>query len=182
MTIKVKTAYLTTFSMPPSCTTCGQPASPGLFWKIAGTRSDWSGRRTTSLSVEFPLCEACDRVSRSSRDARTLTWVGVLISLGLCLLATLLGGSISGNVFFGLGLGVLLFILAALLFSWLAERLNRKGLSDEERQRRSRVLRCVRIDTFNVPGMFEKNGSIVFAFENQAFALEFLQLNAGQFA
>ena len=180
MTSKVKTFYFTNFNMPTTCVACGEAAQPGLQWKVTGSKSDWSGKHTTSLVLEFPICEACDLVSRSRRGAKAVTWIGALISLGLCLFGGIMAGSISGNTFLGLGIGFLIAILAALSFTWMAEKINQKGLTVEQRARRKRLLRCARIITFKAPGMFDKTGSVVFQFELLPFALAFSNLNQGK--
>jgi len=104
---RVKTHYFSSFNMPRSCVVCGNPPGQGMSWKVSGSKSNWSGKQTTTLSLEFPLCEECHAV--------------------------------------------------------------RRGL----------VHRCVRVSGFKTPGLFDKQGWIVFNFENPSFAAEFSTMNLG---
>jgi hypothetical protein len=156
------------------------PPQPGLQYKVSGSKSDWTGKHTTSLTLNFPICAECEQVSREKGGVKAVTWIGALFALGLCLLATIMGGSINNNTFLGLGIGVVVFIACALLIRSLAEAINQKGFTPEQRERRKLVLGSARVLSFKAPGVFDKTGSIVFQFENMAFAAEFSALNGGQ--
>jgi hypothetical protein len=65
MAVKVKTAYYGNFHIPPLCAACGAAPGAGMTWKIGGSKSNWSGKQTTTLSLEVPLCPACHAASRN---------------------------------------------------------------------------------------------------------------------
>ena len=175
MAIKVKTQYLGHFNMPRHCVACG--GAPGLKTKTASaSKSDWSGKRTTSLRLEFPLCQECAEVGKDTRFAIAIRLLGVLVSVPLCLLFTFMGSSIGqGAAVLG---GVVLSLAVFLVAVWVSSLVNTRGMTPEQRERRRLVNRSVKIAGFRAPGLFSK-GWILFKFENDAFGNEFSALNMG---
>ena len=86
MATKVRTNDPAELKMPKTCVACGAAAGEGLRWTVSKSRSSGSRehRRTTSVQVGLPLCEACHAVSREKPAGR---W----ISLGGTVLVLLLG-------------------------------------------------------------------------------------------
>lgn len=182
MSIKVKTLYYNSFNMPQTCVVCGHGSEPGMSWKVSNSKSNWSGKRTTTLSLEFPLCPECYTVSREKGGAKFLKVVGILVAIMLCLTtAGLVASDTIENPFLGWGIGIAVTFAAVFGINRLADSINQKGLTPEQRELRKRVKRSIRIKSFNAPKLFDKSGgSILFEFENQAFASAFSTLNLGQ--
>lgn len=178
MPMKVKTPYYGNFNIPHSCVMCGKLPGQGMNWKLSGSKSNWNGKQTTSLSLEFPLCQECYTVSRDKRLANLLPWLIFPLSIvGICSLVSQLGEAF-GNLE-GMILSVILFITMVLLVRWLQNTINQQGFTLEQRERRKRVEQCAKISSFQTPSRSDKNGSIVFRFENPGFALLFSTMNAG---
>jgi hypothetical protein len=181
MTAKVKTPYLSNFRFPPACVVCGNPPGPGMTWKISGSKSNWSGKQTTTLSLGMPLCQECHSVSQNKKLAKFLTIMGTLVTIMLCLImAVLVGSGTIENTFLGVVIGLVVIIGFILLVNWLANSVNQKDFTPEQRERRKRVRRCAKITSFKSPGLFDKTGAIVFEFENPEFARLFSVLNLGE--
>ena len=181
MAIKVKTLYYSNFNIPHSCVVCGNPPGQKMNWKISGSKSNWSGKQTTTLSLEFPLCQECYTASRSKGLAKFLTVMGVLVGIIICMItAGLVGSSAVENSFLGVFIGVALIIALAFLVRWLSDTINQKDFTPEQRERRKRIKRCAKISSFKSPSLFDKEGSIVFEFENPAFARDFSTMNLGE--
>jgi hypothetical protein len=181
MALKVTTPYNSQFLMPARCAACGSSPAPGLTWKVSGSKSNWSGKRTTTLSLEVPLCQECHDVSTSKGWARFVQVIGVLLAILTCIvMAALVGSGVEKNTVVGLLAGLAGFVLVGWLTVWLAKVINERGFTPEQRERRRKVLKAARIISFKQPGMLDRAGKIVFRFENQAFASEFSGLNGGQ--
>ena len=179
ITMKVKTLYLSDFNIPHSCVACGAPPGIGTTLKMQVTKSDWSGKHTTGLSLNLPLCQECYDVNQSKGSAKFIMVLGILLSLGTCGLGARLANSFTDNSLLALGIGLVLFIAVIYLFIFLANQASQRGFTAEQRERRKRVRRCARIAGFKQPGTFDKTGWIQFEFENPAYAGEFSQLNLG---
>jgi hypothetical protein len=78
--------------------------------------------------------------------------------------------------FIGITINIV-WIVAMVLW---AKHINTKGFTQEQKERRKRVMRSARIRSFNAPNIFDKMGSIVFEFENSNYASQFAILNQGQ--
>jgi hypothetical protein len=182
MTTKVKTPYASTFSMPRACVVCGDPPVPGLTWKVSGAKSNWSGKQTTTLTLEFPLCQACHDVSREKSGAKWIRALGVLVAIVFCLvMAGVVGSGTFEEPILPVVIGLGLLLALGLTVQWLSNQVNVRDLTPEQRERRRRVQRCAKISGFKAPGLiFDKQGWILFNFENASFAAAFSGLNAGQ--
>jgi hypothetical protein len=178
MAMKVKTPFIGNFNIPHSCVMCGKPPSLGMNWKVIGSKSNWNGKRTTTLTLDFPLCQECYAVSRDKKLANLLPWLLLPLSIfGICSLGSQLNEAF-GNLG-GLLLAVILFIAMLLLSRGLRNAINQQGFTPEQRERRKRVEQCAKISSFKAPSRSEKYGSIVFKFENPGFALLFSTMNYG---
>jgi len=166
MSIKVKTQYLSSFNMPPYCVACGN--SPGK--KVSASKSDWTGKRTTTLNINFPLCQQCAEIEKRRPWFVTVAAAGaVLIPIGLCLVVSFTGEHSS---FLN---GVIVWFATALPLSLLSLLLRAISMSPEQRK----VHRSVRIERFYTGGVFGK-GWVSFRFENPTFANEFCRMNLGE--
>lgn len=58
------TVRMSRMAVPPLCVACGELAGGGTLPVSAG---DWSGKR--SITMQFPLCQACAEVTDMSRGA-----------------------------------------------------------------------------------------------------------------
>ncbi len=181
MALKVRTAYFNTFHIPQRCAACGQTPGEGLTWKVSGSKTDWTGKRTTTLAVDVPLCPECHAVSRNKGWAKFVSVMGVIFTILLCLvMAGLVGSGTIENVFLGYGIGIAVIVGFIYLIRWLGNLINTRDFTDEQRDRRKAVLKCARINSFKAPGMFDKTGNIQFQFGNVLFAQEFALMNLGQ--
>jgi hypothetical protein len=177
---KVKTPYLVNFTIPYSCVVCGNPPAPGLEWKVEGNKSSWNGKSRTTLSLKFPICQECYKVSRDKKLASFLTILGVLLAIGQCLLLpSVLNSGLFKDPALGFAASWMVFIILLFLVRWLGDAVNQKGFTPEQRELRKRVKRCARILSFNSPSRSEMNGAILFRFENPAFASKFSISNSG---
>jgi len=175
VSVKVKTPILATFTMPGLCIGCGDPPTPGAKHKAEHSRT--AGKRTATTSLEFPVCQRCAEASRQ----RLVGW----IPLGLALLIAIWPGFAAFMLLLGaifsmdlqaliLGLVIAAFTVAVLLLGgWLKQRIDTWGMTAEQRQRRRIVDRSVRISQI-------ESGSVVFEFEDPAYALGFSNMNLGQ--
>ena len=181
MAIKVKTPYFGSFNLPGKCVVCG--AAPGVdrTLPVSGSKSNWSGKQTTTLSVNMPMCDECYAVSRYSTAGRAVTCLGGILAFGACILTSgLVGSSSIDNPFIGVGAGIAVVVLLFWLGTWLGERVHTKNLSAEQIELRKRVKKAATITSFQAPNRRDKLGAVVFEFQNQDFASGFSQLNMGQ--
>ena len=180
MAARVKTHYFSNFNTPRSCVVCGNPPGQGMTWKVSGSKSNWSGKQTTTLSLEFPLCEECHAVSQNRPLAKLLSVLGVLMGIAICLvMAGVVGSGAFENSILGVAIGVALLVGLAIVVRSLSNTVNQRDLTPEQRKRRGLVHRCVRVSGFKTPGLFDKQGWIVFNYENPSFAAEFSTMNLG---
>jgi quinol-cytochrome oxidoreductase complex cytochrome b subunit len=175
MAIKVKTPYVSNFLIPHSCVVCSDTPGLEMKWKIQGAKSNWSGKQTTTLSLEFPICKECYTVSRNNGLAKFVTVMGVLIPIIICLLIPWLFPHENQDL--GAIIGVSAMIAVVVLAIWLTNWINKKGFTPEQRERRKRVNRCAKISSFTAPNRFNKMGSILFEFENPTYAQAFATMN-----
>ncbi len=181
MVSKVKTPYFSSFNIPKSCVACGGTPGVDTTWKVSGSKSSWSGKQTTTMSLEFPLCDQCYAVSRNASLARVVSVVGIVIGFGFCLvMAGLVGSGAFDNAAVGVGIGVTLFLGLAVLVRWMTNWINQRDLTPEQRERRRLVQRSAKITGFKAPGLiFDKQGWVLFSFENASFAAQFSGMNSG---
>ena len=181
MAQRVKTYYISTFQMPSTCVSCGSPAEPGLFTEIGNTQSNWSGKRSTTLKLKFPVCSECNRVSVNRSGAKAVTVIGVIISLLACVLSGIVGtASSNGNFLITMASALVMFALTAWIFGRITRSMNEKGFTPEEKTRRRNLARAVQLQQFKAPGMFDNNGFIIFSFENMSFATAFALMNSAK--
>jgi hypothetical protein len=178
MSTSVKTPYFGNFLTPHACVACGAPPSYGETFKCKGSKSNWSGKQTTTLSVDFPLCHECYEVSQNKPGAGWATALGVLVTIGVCITSIMFSADNESPIFFFVGL-LLLGGSIALTVNWV-KSINQKGFTQEQIERRKRVKRCAYIGSFNTPNAFNKMGSIVFIFTDSAYADQFALMNQGQ--
>jgi hypothetical protein len=178
MSVKVKTPYTRNFRIPHSCVACSGTPGTGTTWKVSGAKSNWSGKRTTTLSLELPLCQECYTVSRDKKLAKFITAMGILLPTIICLTAPW----VVADKYMGVGIlvGLGLIIVVIVLVIWLTNRINQKDFTDEQREQRKKVKKCAKISSFKAPGLFDKTGSIIFEFENPTYAQEFASMNVGK--
>ena len=181
MAVKVKTPYWGNFNLPRMCAVCGSPPGIDTKWKISGAKSNWSGKQTTTLKLDVPLCQACYVASQNTRLAKVVTFGGIVMGVMMCLVtAGLMGSDTFGDPFVAIGLGVLGIALFVGGSVWLSNFINTRDFTPEQRKRRGLVKNCAKITSFKAPGLFDKQGWIQFQFQNPAFANEFSRLNGGQ--
>ena len=150
MAIKIRTAYMSSFNMPHFCAACSNPSSPGAYSKVKKSKS--SGSSVTSLTVEFLLCQECYDVSKDKRIAKVVSWLGLLLALGACLIGGAFASDLVDNPTLGIGIGAVLLIAVIFLTSWLSNLINQQGMTPEQRQRRHQTKDCVKISSFKEPG------------------------------
>jgi hypothetical protein len=193
MTTKVRTLYLSSFNMPPVCVSCGAAAGSDKKWKARWGQLE---KDKITLSVEFPLCQACagELEFKRKRSAKFVYLLFVLLSLYLCLLtSTGINGAVGGKGVLGVAAGLVVLVLVVLLGSWLSDLIDTAGFTPEQkkewhqkkkaRAKKTKMLgRSVRIVKVRLPDLFGKSnsGSIDFEFENLIFAREFAAMNLGQ--
>jgi hypothetical protein len=181
---RVNTPYRGSFSIPHSCVMCGDPPGPGLDWKLSGSKSDWTGKRSTTLTLKVPLCQECFTVNKDKKIAGFLVGLGALVAIGLCFILPTALNSLSSSIFKGSALNIVIslaiFIIFCLLVRWLGDEINQKGFTPDQRERRKRVKRCAKIMAFTAPSRSNINGWILFRFENPTFASMFAAGNGGQ--
>jgi len=174
MTVKVKTEYMSSFTIPHMRVACG--GVPGSKTKrVSGSAS--SGRKKyTTLTLDFPLCEECAAVRGSRWYAVLFAVAGVLVSLVLGVVA---GNLVAQRLTTGLAVLAAIVVIAVAIYLtiWLANKIAQSGMTAEQRKRRKAVRRSVRM-AVSTPGVFGK-GSIRFTFANPAFATKFAALNGG---
>lgn len=181
MAQKVATPYLSSFRMPNICVSCGAPAEPGLLHQIDKTQSNWSGKRYTTLNLNFPICAECHRVSANRGGAKVVAVIGVIISLLVCSFSALVANlSSNENILITIATALLVFFLVYSFFGWLERLINEKGLSQEQKLRRRNLFKAGSVKQFKAPGVFDKMGLIEFEFENLPFATTFALLNNGR--
>lgn len=180
MPVKVKTSYYENFRMPQECVACGAQPGYGMVWKVAGSKSNWSGKQTTTLTLEFPLCPECHAVSQKKAGAAWVTVLAILGVIGLCIAISAFGASelAEGFPYFGILALIVLVAWIVLMVLWVRS-INTKGFTNEQKLRRKNVKKCARIQSFKAPSVFDKFGSIVFIFENHDFARQFALFNQG---
>src|SRR5512136_1375038 len=122
MAMKVKTLYLSNFNIPHSCVACGAPPGIGTTWKMQGTKSDWSGKHTTGLTLNLPLCQECYDVNQNKGSAKFIIVLGILLSLGACGLGARLANSFTDNNLLAIGIGLAFSIAVIYLFLFLANQ------------------------------------------------------------
>jgi len=104
-----------------------QPAGPG---KVSGSKSNWSGKQTTTLSLEFPLCEECHAVSQNRPLAKLLSVLGVLMGIAICLvMAGVVGSGAFENSILGVAIGVALLVGLAIVVRSLSNTVNQRDLT-----------------------------------------------------
>jgi hypothetical protein len=174
MSVKVRTPILPTFSMPGVCIGCGATPAPGVTHRAQHSRS--AGKQTTTTSLEFPVCQQC----AEAEHQRLLGWVPVGLGFLFGLWPTLGGGMVMLGGIFSLDLVMVIGGLAMaavgigvfLLGFWLKERIDTWGMTADQRQRRRTVGRSVGISEI-------ESGSVIFEFEDAAYARGFSALNQG---
>ena len=174
ITVKVKTGYGGSFIIPRQCVACG--GAPGSKTKKVGGSASSGRKRYTTLTLQFPLCDECSAVKGYPWYAVLFAVAGVPVSLVLGVAA----GALAGR-WLTTGLAALVAISVASVAIYLTMRLSnmiaQTGMAPGQRERRRVVRRAVRM-SISTPGVFGK-GSILFRFENPAFANEFSILNGG---
>lgn len=181
MAQKVRTPYSSAFQMPNTCMSCGAPAEAGLYYCLDKTQSNWPGKKSTTLNLNFPICAECHAVSASRRGANVVIVIGIIISLLVCGLSAVAANSLSNqNALITIISAGTLFFISAILFRWFARLINEKGLTPENKRRRRNLLKAGSVKQFKVPGTFDKTGFIDFQFENAPFAASFALLNRGK--
>jgi hypothetical protein len=170
--VTVSTKYYSSFNMPPYCVMCGNTPGQGTM-QLERSQSSFLGGRTETMKMDFPLCQECSKVwaKKSSCFQGLVTWIGILLILGIAFFAIIV---LSGDAF-ALFLGGILILAIILFLGWWSKR----NWTPEEWERRKRIVRCVKIITFKTPGLFDKSGYIGFQFENPLFAEEFSHRNNG---
>ena len=127
---RVKTHYFSNFNPPRSCVVCGNPPGQGMTWKVSGSKSNWSGKQTTTLSLEFPLCEECHAVSQNRPLAKLLSVLGVLMGIAICLvMAGVVGSGAFENSILGVAIGVALLVGLAIVVRSLSNTVNQRDLT-----------------------------------------------------
>ena len=184
MALRVTTLYLSSFNMPRSCVVCGSEPGLNTLWKIKGQKSNWSGKQTTTLNLDFPLCPECYAASRNKGLANLILVIGILISFGSCVITSSLINALMDNgdskAYIGIFAGIAVLVVMLVLSGKFKKKINEKSLTPEQRIRRKQVNQSAKIVNFSAPKLFDKSGgSIVFEFENPAFAQEFSALNLG---
>lgn len=178
MAVGVKTPYWGNFNIPGTCVVCGGPPGAGTKWKVAGSKSDWTGKHTTTLNLEVPLCQGCYDVSRDSWVGKLVSCSGILMALATCVISV----ALVEDTLLGFGIGLTVMLIVGGLAAWLARLIDTRNLTAEQKTRRGLVKSCAKITGFKMPGLFDKQGWIQFEFQNPAFAAEFAGLNMGQLA
>ncbi len=169
--LRKKTAY----SLPEICCVCGSPAGRGQI-KVYG--SSWLSPRLVTLL--FPLCEECETAfNRVSRRRRAGCGYGTLVVVPLLVgwVVTFFLGkgeanppatAIGGWLLAAAGAVIVIGLLYAAVFPVLISR--------QEREAYRRVVRAVRIESCNPPGLFG-DGDVVIRFACEPFATLFQKQN-----
>ena len=180
MAQKVATPYLSSFRMPNICVSCGAPAEPGLLHRIDKTQSNWSGKRYTTLNLNFPVCAECHAVSANRGGAKAVDVIGVILALLVCLLSgAVASASSDNNILITIAAALIGAFLTSLFFGWISRLINEKGFTQEQKLRRRNLFKAGTLTQFKEQGMFDKQGLIEFKFENLPFATSFALLNNG---
>jgi hypothetical protein len=175
MTVKVKTEYVSSFTIPRQCVACG--GTPGLKTKKVSGSTQSGRKKYTTLTLQLPLCDECSTVKGKPWYAVLLAVVGIPVSLVLGVAAGALAGQ---QLTTGLAAVVAIAVACVAIYitMQLSNMIAQTGMTPEQRNRRRVVRRAVRMSV-STPGLLGK-GSILFRFENPAFATEFSQLNGGR--
>jgi len=180
MAQRVRTMYFSQFQMPDICVSCGAPAEPGLYHRIDKTQSNWSGKRYTTLNLNFPVCAECHAVSANRGGAKAVDVIGVILALLVCLLSgAVASASSDNNILITIAAALIGAFLTSLFFGWISRLINEKGFTQEQKLRRRNLFKAGTLTQFKEPGMFDKQGLIEFKFENLPFATSFALLNNG---
>ncbi len=193
MTTKVRTLYLSSFNMPPVCVSCGAAAGSDKKWKIRWGELE---KDKMTLSVDFPLCQACGGEVEFKRkgSASFVYFLFVLLSPFFCWLTSMgINGFVGGSGVLGVAAGLVVLALMVLMGTWLSDLIDTAGFTPEQKKqwqqkKRGRAKQVkkldhsVRIVKVRLPELLgnSDHGSIDFIFENLIFAREFAALNLGQ--
>jgi len=166
VTVRVRESYV----MPRLCCACGAAAGAQT---VSASKSVSRGRRWESVTLKFPVCDACARVGASARQAvgrrRAVGFLGGLgLSAPLCLLAL---PAFEVSPLLGVAAVLALAVLGGMIGRWLAWQWPRR-LRDAYR----RVCGAVQVTRYQ-PG-FLGAGRASLGFANEEFASLFRQMNA----
>ena len=162
MQVKVKVSAKQPVQLPGRCVHCYQPASE---WLAIEKRN---GRLTRM--VDMPLCANCARISRQrSGEEERLVRLGLFLG-GFAFFITLAATVFLTPAMLGIGLRALFGLAAALLVAGLlfmgCKQASRRAISPEKKA----VLDAAQIRDFSWR-------TTTFAFQNDAFAAQFKELN-----
>lgn len=180
MTTKVKTLYFSSFNMPTMCAACHSPSGYGKGLKVSSSKSNWSGKETATLTVELPLCEECAKVNVVSGTGKFLKALGFIGVIAACLLIAGLNATDTiKNPLVSIVSGAVLITAIIIGTNKLVNEVDMKGFTPEQRERRKKVQKCAKIQSFKLPGVFDNQSFVVFEFQDPLFAMEFSTLNMG---
>ncbi|PKO16182.1 MAG: hypothetical protein CVU39_09145 [Chloroflexi bacterium HGW-Chloroflexi-10] len=179
MAIKVKVPYLTSYSCPNVCVMCGNAPGPGMNWSINKSIATGS-KGTTMLLFSFPLCQECDTAIEVKMSTEFLKILFRFLAIAVLFLGAILDKKYFGELGMIFYISIALSILCLILGNVLPNEINQKGFTSEQRERRKRVKQSAEISSIKTPNFLNKNGSIIFIFENQNFATGFSLMNSGE--
>ncbi len=169
--LRKKAAY----ALPDICCVCGSPAGRGQI-KVYG--SSWLSPRLVTLL--FPLCEACEaafnRVSQRRRAGCGYGTVAVALLLVGWVVTFFLGKGEPGHPATGVGMWLLVAAGAVIVAGLLYAAVFPLFISRQELEAYRRVVRAVRIESCNPPGLFG-DGDVVIRFAYEPFAALFRKQN-----
>ncbi|MGB9724300.1 MAG: hypothetical protein ACP5OO_04520 [Chloroflexia bacterium] len=163
------------YALPEICCVCGSPAGRGQI-KVYG--SSWLSSRLVTLL--FPLCEECEAAfSRVSQRRRAGCGYGTLVVIPLLLgwaVTFFLGGGDATHPATTVGIWLLAAAGAVIVLGLLYAAVFPLLLPRQEREAYRRVVRAVRIESCNPPGLFG-DGDVVLRFACEPFAALFRKQN-----
>lgn len=176
--VRVSTACLSSYQSVNRCVVCGNPTTTALL-PVHGSSNSY--KRIDTITVQFPICNACDEAIHSSealiKPFRRWGWLSFLAFILVFILLSVFANQQS---YYGALIVVDLLVWMAIMIMLGVLRSIAKRNNKESWDLSKKVRRSVSILSFTRPSLFNGSGKVVFRFEDDAYGREFAQLNMGK--